>query len=106
VGTVLEIKGGIAMKEWMKLNLQAVQKSKDQIEKEQWIQSQEWEMVYWHNDNGFCQRGNDPWWFIDIHESLMEEDLTQQEIVDRLYFDNEFSAGDEDLGIRVYLTDI
>ena len=91
------------MKEWISLNLQATRKSKDQDQKEQWIKSQDWEYIYWHNDNGFGSGGNDPLDFITIHESLVE-DIPYKEIVDQLYYQNEFTAGNDELGIKVYLT--
>lgn len=92
------------MKEWIRLNLQAARKSKDQAKKEQWIESQDWEYVYWHGDYSNGSGGNDPLWFIQIHESLTE-DIPDKEIVDRLYYDHEFEAGDDDFGISVYLVD-
>lgn len=84
----------------MALNLRT--KSKDQLRKEKWINSQDWDYFYWHNDNSCGSAGNDPLGFISIYEDLIDETITQKEIVDQLYYNQRFEGGSDDLGFSVY----
>jgi hypothetical protein len=90
------------MKEWMLLNSRPTpKKSRDQIKKEKWINSQDWDYFYWHNDNSWGSGGNDPLGFISIYEEMIPKVITQEYIVDQLYYNQSFEGGDEDLGFKV-----
>lgn len=66
------------MKEWMLLNSRTITKPKDQLRKEKWIHSQDWDYFYWHNDNSWDSRGNDPLGFISIYADMIDEVITQK----------------------------